>query len=99
MVRLKVAAAVAVGTGVLAGGLAIPSAASANAAQVVYAWGDNAEGQAGTWPVGGHVLSPVPVRGTATNVAQLAGGKGGFVLSLRSDGTVGLGQQLVPPAG
>jgi alpha-tubulin suppressor-like RCC1 family protein len=34
------------------------------------------------------VLSPVPVHGAATNVAQLAGGKGEFVLSLRSDGTV-----------
>jgi alpha-tubulin suppressor-like RCC1 family protein len=34
------------------------------------------------------VLSPVPIRGAATNVAQLSGGKAGFVLSLRSDGTV-----------
>jgi aspartate aminotransferase len=88
MVRLKVAVAVAVAAGVLAGGLAIPSAASANAAQVVYAWGDNYQGQAGTWPVGGHVLSPVPVRGAAANVTQLSGGNGGFALSLRSDGTV-----------
>ena len=87
MVRLKVAVAVAVAAGVLAGGLAMPSAASATAAQVVYAWGNNSQGQAGTWPVGGHVLSPVPVRGAATNVTQLSGGKGEFVLSLRSDGT------------
>jgi alpha-tubulin suppressor-like RCC1 family protein len=84
MGRLKVAVAVAVGTGVLA----MPSAASADTVQVVYAWGDNAYGQAGTWPVGGLVLSPVPVRGAAANVAQLAGGKDDFVLSLRSDGTV-----------
>ena len=33
-------------------------------------------------------LSPVPIRGVATNVTQLAGSKGAFVLSLRSDGTV-----------
>jgi alpha-tubulin suppressor-like RCC1 family protein len=86
MVRLKVAVAV----GVLAGGLAIPSAASADTAQVVYAWGNNSQGQAGTGPIGNvlSVLSPVPVHGAATNVAQLAGGKGEFVLSLRSDGTV-----------
>jgi len=82
MVRNKVT------EGVQAGGLVIPSAASANAAQVVYAWGDNIRGQAGTWPIGGHVLSPVPVRGAATNVAQPVGSKGEFVLSLRSDGTV-----------
>ena len=76
--------------GVLAGGLAIPSAASADTAQVVYAWGNNSQGQAGTGPIGNalSVLSPVPVHGAATNVAQLAGGKGEFVLSLRSDGTV-----------
>jgi alpha-tubulin suppressor-like RCC1 family protein len=88
MVRVKVTVAGAAAGGALAGGLAMPSAASATAAQVVYAWGNNSQGQAGTWPVGGHVLSPVPVRGAATNVAQLAGGKGEFVLSLRSDGTV-----------
>jgi alpha-tubulin suppressor-like RCC1 family protein len=85
MIRLKVA--VAVGTGVLAGGLAMPSAASADTAQVVYAWGDNFQGQAGTGPVGGNVLSPVPVHGAAANVMQLSG-FGEFVLSLRSDGTV-----------
>jgi len=39
-------------------------------------------------PVGSHELSPVPIRGTAANVTQLAGSKGSFVLSLRSDGTV-----------
>jgi hypothetical protein len=39
MVRLKVA--VAVTAGALAGGLAVPSAASADTAQVVYAWGFN----------------------------------------------------------
>jgi hypothetical protein len=39
MVRLKVAVA----AGVLAGGLAMPSAASADSAQVVYAWGDNSQ--------------------------------------------------------
>ena len=48
--------------GVQADGLVIPPAASANAAQVVYAWGNNTQGQAGTWPFGGHVPSPVPVR-------------------------------------
>jgi hypothetical protein len=37
MVWLKVA--VAVTAGALAGGLAVPSAASADTAQVVYAWG------------------------------------------------------------
>jgi alpha-tubulin suppressor-like RCC1 family protein len=85
MVRHKVA----VEGGVLAGDLATPSAASANAAQVVYAWGDNSQGQV-TSPLGNvmSVLSPVPVHGAATNVAQLSSGKGDFVLSLRSDGTV-----------
>lgn len=39
MVRLNVA--VAVTAGALAGGLAIPPAASADTAQVVYAWGYN----------------------------------------------------------
>jgi alpha-tubulin suppressor-like RCC1 family protein len=90
MVRLKMAVA----GGVLAGGLAIPSAASADTTQVVYAWGYNNDGQAGVDPaIAGHrVLSPVPVHGAAANVTQLSGspvGKGGgFVLSLRSDGTV-----------
>jgi alpha-tubulin suppressor-like RCC1 family protein len=86
MVRLKVAVA----AGVLVGSLAIPSAASADTAHVVYAWGDNSQGQVGNGSIGGNVLSPVPVRGAATNVAQLAGSTadGGFVLSLRSDGTV-----------
>jgi hypothetical protein len=88
MVRLKVAAAVAVAAGVLAGGLAMPPAASADIAPVVYAWGDNSVGQAGTGSIGGQALSPVPARGAATNVAQLSAGKGLFVLSLRSDGTV-----------
>jgi hypothetical protein len=48
MVRLKVA--VAVTAGALAGGLAVPSAASADTAQVVYAWGYNSWGQAGADP-------------------------------------------------
>jgi alpha-tubulin suppressor-like RCC1 family protein len=86
MVRHKAA----VGTGVLAGGLAMPSAASADTTQVVYAWGDNHWGQAGVDPnvAAIKVLSPVPVPGAAANVAQLSDGKDGFVLSLRSDGTV-----------
>jgi alpha-tubulin suppressor-like RCC1 family protein len=94
MVRLKVAVAVAVGTGVLAGGDAMPSAASADTTQVVHAWGYNDRGQAGVAPrgPGDRVLSPATVPGVAANVAQLAGTKGccggGFVLSLRSDGTV-----------
>jgi alpha-tubulin suppressor-like RCC1 family protein len=89
MVRLKMAAAAAVGIGVLAGGLAMPPAASADTAQVVYAWGYNADGQAGADPniAGDRVLSPVPVHGAAANVTQLSG-QGRFVLSLRSDGTV-----------
>ena len=37
MVRLKIAVAAA--AGVLAGGLAMPSAASADTTQIVYAWG------------------------------------------------------------
>jgi alpha-tubulin suppressor-like RCC1 family protein len=92
MVRLKIAVAAA--AGVLAGGLAMPSAASADTTQIVYAWGYNAYGQAGADPTvaGDHVLSAVPVHGAAANVTQLAGGtgrKGGTsVLSLRSDGTV-----------
>ena len=92
MVRLKVAAAVT--AGVLAGGLAAPSAASADTTQVVYAWGYNSWGQAGADPniTGVNVLSPVPVRGAAANVTQLSGPvgpyKGRYVLSLRSDGTV-----------
>jgi alpha-tubulin suppressor-like RCC1 family protein len=92
MVRLKVA--VAVTAGALAGGLAVPSAASADTAQVVYAWGYNSWGQAGADPnvTGANVLSPVPVRGAAANVTQLSGPvgpyKGRYVLSLRSDGTV-----------
>jgi regulator of chromosome condensation (RCC1) repeat-containing protein len=100
MVRLKVAVAVAVAGGVLVGGLAMPPAALADTAQVVYAWGSNSQGQAGTSPIPNvqTVLSPVPVHGSAANVAQVSSGKGEFILSLRSDGTVGLGQQLVPPA-
>ena len=87
MIRLKVAAA-AVGMGVLAGGLAMPSAASADTAQVVYAWGNNNGGEAGVDPqvAGYDVLSPVPVHGAAAGVTQLSGG--GAPLSLRSDGTV-----------
>src|SRR4029077_4930174 len=50
MIRLKMAAAAAVGTGVLAGGLAMPPAASADTTQIVYAWGDNHYGQAGVDP-------------------------------------------------
>ena len=53
MVRLKVA--VAVTAGALAGGLAVPSAASADTAQVVYAWGYNNWGQAGADP---NVVAP-----------------------------------------
>jgi alpha-tubulin suppressor-like RCC1 family protein len=92
MVRLKVA--VAVTAGALAGGLAVPSAASADTAQVVYAWGFNSWGQAGADPnvAGTDLLSPVPVHGAAANVTQLSGPngpyKGRYVLSLRSDGTV-----------
>jgi hypothetical protein len=91
MVRLKVAVAAAVGTGVLAGGLAMPPAASADTAQVVYAWGDNNWGKAGVDPnvAGNRVLSPVPVHGSAANVVQLSGSPSThYVLSLRSDGTV-----------
>jgi alpha-tubulin suppressor-like RCC1 family protein len=91
MVRLKVAVAAAVGTGVLAGGLSMPPAASADTAQVVYAWGDNSWGKAGVDPnvAGDQVLSPVPVHGSATNVVQLSGSTNThYVLSLRSDGTV-----------
>jgi alpha-tubulin suppressor-like RCC1 family protein len=91
MIRLKMAAAAAVGTGVLAGGLAMPPAASADTAPVVYAWGNNFRGQAGVDQnvAGYRVLSPVPVHGAAANVTQLAGSMVGyFVLSLRSDGTV-----------
>jgi alpha-tubulin suppressor-like RCC1 family protein len=90
MVRLKVAVAGAAVAGALAGGLAMPPAASADTAQVVYAWGDNSQGQVGNGSSGGNVLSPAPVRGAATNVAQLSGSTadGAFVLSLRSDGTV-----------
>jgi len=92
MIRLKMAVAAAAGAGVLAGGLAMPPAASADTTQVVYAWGDNSFGKAGADPdVAGHIVfSPVPVHGAAANVTQLSGGKGygQFVLSLRSDGTV-----------
>src|SRR5690242_1460982 len=75
MVRLTMAVA----AGVLAGGLAIPSAASADTAQIVYAWGFNDQGQVSVPPVGSHELSPVPIRGAAANVTQLAGSKGSFV--------------------
>jgi regulator of chromosome condensation (RCC1) repeat-containing protein/PASTA domain-containing protein len=91
MIGFKVAA---VAAGVLAGGVAMPPAASTDATQVVYAWGNNLYGQVGADPniAGTKVLSPVPVAGAAANVTQLAGGTGfrgrGFVLSLRSDGTV-----------
>jgi hypothetical protein len=66
MVRLKMAIA-AGAAGVLASGLAITPAASADTAQVVYAWGDNQFNQAGVDPhiVGDRVLSPVPVHGAA----------------------------------
>ena len=84
MVRLKMA----VMAGALAGGLAIPATASADTAQIAFAWGFNDQGQVSVPPVGSHELSPVPIRGNATNVTQLAGSKGSFVLSLRSDGTV-----------
>ena len=50
MVRLKMAVAGAAAAGALAGGLAMPPAASADTAQVVYAWGDNGSGQAGAYP-------------------------------------------------
>jgi hypothetical protein len=85
---------VAVTAGALAGSLAVPSAASADTAQVVYAWGYNSWGQAGADPdiTGANVLSPVPVHGAAANVTQLSGPngpyKGRYVLTLRSDGTV-----------
>jgi alpha-tubulin suppressor-like RCC1 family protein len=90
MVRLKMAIAVAVAAGVLASGLAMPPAASADTTQVVYAWGDNQFNQAGVdrQLAGDRVLSPVPVHGAAANVTQLSGSPGAFVLSLRSDGTV-----------
>jgi alpha-tubulin suppressor-like RCC1 family protein len=94
MIRLKVAVAAAVGTGVLASGLAMPPAASADTAQVVYAWGNNTLGRVGVDPsiAGYEVFSPVPVHGAAANVTQLSGSPAyegnGFVLSRRSDGTV-----------
>jgi alpha-tubulin suppressor-like RCC1 family protein len=94
MVQLKVAVAGTVAAGVLAGGLAMPPAASADTTQVVYAWGYNPDGQVGADPniAGDPVLSPVPVHGAAANVTQLSGSPAtkvtGFVLSLRSDGTV-----------
>jgi len=95
MVRLKVAVAGAAVAGALAGGLAMPPAASAATTQVVYAWGDNRSNQVGVdnQVTGDEVLSPVPVHGAAANVTQLSGGA--FVLSLRSDGTVwGWGSSL-----
>jgi hypothetical protein len=63
MIWLKVAGAAT--TGVLAGGLAMPPAASADTTQVIYAWGDNAYGQVGADPgiAADRVLSPVPVHG------------------------------------
>ena len=78
MVQLKVAVAGTVAAGVLAGGLAMPPAASADTTQVVYAWGYNSDGEAGADPTiaGDIVLSPVPVHGAAANVTQLAGGTG-----------------------
>src|SRR5262249_12395687 len=95
MVRFKVAVAGTVAAGALAGGLAMPPAASADTTQIVYAWGVNLYGQAGADPniPGEHVLSPGPVPGAAANGTQLSGGtgrnKGGTsVLSLRADGTV-----------
>jgi alpha-tubulin suppressor-like RCC1 family protein len=101
MVRIKVVVAAAVGAGVLAGGLAMPPAASADTAQVVYAWGDNSWAKAGVDPgvAGTRLLRPVPVHGSATNVVQLSGSPGTpYVLSLRSDGTVwGWGRQPVTP--
>ena len=74
MVRLKMAVA-GVAAGVLAGGLAMPPAASADTTQVVYAWGDNQLNQAGVdnQVAGTEVLSPVPVHGAAANVTQLSG--------------------------
>jgi hypothetical protein len=69
------------------GGVALPSAASADAVGIVFGWGNNSDGQVGVGPVGGSQLTPVPVSGTATNVVQLAGGFH-FNVSLRSDGTV-----------
>jgi alpha-tubulin suppressor-like RCC1 family protein len=88
MVRIKVAVAAAVGAGVLASGLAMPPAASADTAHVVYAWGNNSGGEAGVDPqvAGYDVLSPVPVHGAAANVTQLSGGAA--PQTLRSDGTV-----------
>lgn len=92
MVRLKIA--IAVTADALVGGLAAPSAASADTAPVAYAWGYHNWGQAGVDPAvaGTDLLSPVPVHGAAANVTQLSGPngnyKGRYVLSLRSDGTV-----------
>jgi alpha-tubulin suppressor-like RCC1 family protein len=103
MVRLKVAVAGAAVAGALAGGVAMPPAASADTTQVVYAWGYNPDGQVGADPniAGDPVLSPVPVHGAAANVTQLSGSPAtkvtGFVLSLRSDGTVwGWGKKSTP---
>jgi hypothetical protein len=78
MVRLKVAVAGAAVAGALAGGLAMPPAASADTTQAVYAWGSNYGGQAGVDPniAGYRVLSPVPVHGAAANVTQLSGSAG-----------------------
>ncbi|HEY1322246.1 MAG TPA: hypothetical protein VGF32_18465, partial [Streptosporangiaceae bacterium] len=95
MVRLKIAMVGAAAAGALAGGLAMPPAASADSAQVVYACGDNRDNQVGVdhQVTGDQVLSPKFVHGTAANVTQLVGF--GFVLSLRSDGTVwGWGDSL-----
>ena len=80
MIQLKIAVAAAGAAGVLAGGLAMPPAASADTAPVVYAWGNNHRGQAGIDPnvAGRRVLSPVPVRGAAANVTQLSGSRVGF---------------------
>jgi alpha-tubulin suppressor-like RCC1 family protein len=83
----SVAVGAALAAGVMVGGVALPSAASASVVSVVYGWGNNSAGQAGSGPVGGSQLRPVPVSGMATNVAQLAGGAD-FNVSLRSDGTV-----------
>jgi alpha-tubulin suppressor-like RCC1 family protein len=81
------AVAAAVLGGVTGGAVALPSAASADLVHIVYAWGDNRDGQAGVGPVGDSRLRPVPVAGTATNVVQLDG-SGSFSMSLRADGTV-----------
>ena len=104
MIRLKMAVAASAVAGVLAGGLAMPPAASADTTQVVYAWGDNSFGRVGVDPdvTGHYVFSPVPVHGAAANVTQLSGGKGlGPVCPVAALGRhgVGLGRQLVPPAG